>query len=360
MRMRYLKASNALAENIRRKLRRSGLIERQETVEHSDSYVYFPLISISRARVKKVIGSGTRFYIIEKATKNKERKPRNYREALKEILTEKERDMVSGGYDILGNIAILDIPKELGRKERALARAILDMHPSISTVIAKDSAVKGRYRTRRFRHILGKKDYIAAYKENGCTFRFDVRKTFFSNRLSYERARLTSMAKDNETVVVMFAGIGPFGIEIAKAHPSSRVICVELNPYAAKAAIYNVAINKTDNVEVLEDDVRIAAGKLKGKANRIIVPMPTSSLEFLDEISTVAGEGAVVHLYAFCSDAQGPEGAISKISEHAAVNGYAIEVLSARKARPYSSRESEMVIDYRISKKRKRKGTKTG
>jgi tRNA (guanine37-N1)-methyltransferase len=348
--MRYLKASKPLAEDIRRKLTGSGLIDRHGAVEHSDSYVYFPILSISRARIKKVVGRSTGFSIVEMAAGKREKRHKSYREALGKILTKKELETVPGRYDILGNIAILDVPKALKKKEGALADAILDLHPSVKTVISKDSAVKGKFRTRSFRHISGEWNYMATYRENGCVFRFDVRKTFFSNRLSYERSRIASLTGDEEAVVVMFAGIAPFGIEIAKAHPHAKITCIELNPYAAKAAEENIALNKTGNVAMINSDVKLASKRLKGKADRIIVPMPTASLDFLGDISDVAKRAAIVHLYTFCNNEGGAESVIKRIRGHAAANGYSVDIVSSRRVRPYSARESEAVIDYRITK----------
>ena len=56
----------------------------------------------------------------------------------------------------------------------------------IETVLLKAGPVEGRYRTRKLSYLTGAKKYMVEYRENGCLFRFDPRKTFFSSRLSFE------------------------------------------------------------------------------------------------------------------------------------------------------------------------------
>ncbi len=43
------------------------------------------------------------------------------REALKDVLDAGELEMLSGGFDIVGDIAILEIPEELRAKETEIA-----------------------------------------------------------------------------------------------------------------------------------------------------------------------------------------------------------------------------------------------
>jgi tRNA G37 N-methylase Trm5 len=58
--------------------------------------------------------------------------------------------------------------------------------------------------------------------------------------------------------MVMFAGVGPYAIQIAKKQPKVKeVIAIEINPVAVKYAKENVVLNKVqDKVKVIEGDVR--------------------------------------------------------------------------------------------------------
>lgn len=250
------------------------------------------------------------------------------------------------GYDILGNIAIIDVE----RGEKAVARKIMTDHNMITTVIAKAGAVSGKYRTRKFKYVAGEKTYIATYRENNCTFKFDVRKSFFSNRLSFERSRISEQVKNNEHVVVMFAGVGPFAVEIAKENKKASITAIELNKFAYQEMINNVKLNKTENVKPVLGDVKKLSVKFKNSANRIVMPLPRESLNFLDSVVEIAKNKAIVHLYAFGPNETAFDDSKKAIKRHAKDNNYKVKFLFERIARNYSPKEIEVVIDYRIIK----------
>ncbi len=344
--MQYLKVRKELAEQAKRKLVRESLLDKHAAIEHSDSYVLFPMQDISRATIKKLFGRGAD--VIERAGKETSKKNPNYRESLRDILTNGEYEEMVKGYDLLGNIAIIDVPESLMKKEKRIARVIMQIHSHVKTVVAKEGAVSGKFRTRKFRIVAGEKNYIAMYKENGCTFRFDVRKTFFSNRLGHERMRIVNLSKKKEDVAVLFGGIGPFTIEIAKANPKASVVNVELNPYAHKLALENIKLNKVKNATAVKKDVKaFAKGKHKN-FDRIIVPMPTTSLEYLDSIRSIAKKRALVHLYVFAHLDEGLNLIKKRLSDHAKDSGYKIKIVNTRIARPYSAKGAEFVVDYEL------------
>lgn len=253
------------------------------------------------------------------------------------------------GYDLLGNIAIIE--EESRAKERARARELLATHRQVSTVLAKAGAVTGIYRIRKVRYVAGERNYTADYRENNCLFRFDVRKTFFSNRLSFERTRILGLVKPMERVMVLFAGVGPFAIEIAKSHPKTTVRCIELNRNAYNYLLDNVRLNKVHNVTAQCGSVKRLSGDNEGFADRVVMPMPKTSLSFLDDALRVSKKKSVVHIYTF-----GPAESVvgdtkMAIREHAKRNGYKVRFLLDRVVRPYSARETEIVLDYAIIRK---------
>jgi len=256
---------------------------------------------------------------------------------------------LSRGYDLLGDIAIIDF-KGSRDEEKKAAKVLMEFNSSIKTVLAKAGAITGKYRIRKVRYVAGKRNFIAEYRENGCVFRFDVRKTYFSNRLSFERSRILKLVKKGENVVIMFAGVGPFAVEIAKNIKETKVIAIELNRDAYKYMLENIKLNKLGNMKAVCGDVHKIAKKYKGSADRVIMPLPNSSLEFLDDAYTVAGKNAVVHLYLFSKIEDGFDHVTSAIKEHSKRKKYKIKVLDKRVVRPYSATEQEVVIDYSIRK----------
>ena len=58
----------------------------------------------------------------------------------------------------------------------------MQMHKTVTTVLAKASAVNEKFRTRKLRFILGERTKETIYKENNCIMKVDVEKVYFSPR----------------------------------------------------------------------------------------------------------------------------------------------------------------------------------
>ncbi len=254
------------------------------------------------------------------------------------------------GYDILGNIAIVDLEGVRKGKEKSIARRILDEHRNVTTVLAKAGPVSGRFRVRRLRYLAGARRYTADYKENGCRFIFDVRKSFFSNRLSFERNRISSMSKKKENVIVMFAGVGPFAIEIAKRNPKANIIAIELNRNAYAAMCGNIVLNKLKNVTAVLGDVKEVSQRYAGFADRVVMPLPKDSIEFLGDAVECCRKRATIHVYMIVDRLDSGKEAISILKDHARANGYRTVASGSRIVRNYSPKEVEVVVDLGIRK----------
>lgn len=250
-------------------------------------------------------------------------------------------------YDLLGSIAVVNADAGTAK---AMAKAIMLSHPRVKTVLRRGGAVSGRFRTRRHVYVAGKRNYVADYRENGCEFRFDVRKSFFSPRLAFERQRVSAMSKPGETIIVMFAGVGPFAIEAAKAQGSSRVIAIELNRNAVSEMKRNIEINKARNVEAVLGDVHKEAGRYKGAADRIVMPLPASAFRFLPDAFKMAKASCTLHYYSFVESGRGAEAELSRIRRLALKSGRRVKLLGMRTARTYSASEIEVVLDIKVSR----------
>lgn len=274
-----------------------------------------------------------------------------YRELLRDGLGEEYESAVKG-YDVLGSIAIIG---ERGRNGRIVADAVMKVNKNVKTVVSKAGAVKGRYRRREFEFVAGERNFIAEYKENGCIFRFDIRKTFFSPRLSFERNRITELSKDGEHVIVMFAGVGPFAVEIAKRNRNSEIIAVELNRDSYRYMLENVKLNKTGNVKAILGDAKRACSGIEEWADRIIMPLPMSADKFLESAVRSARDGCIIHYYAFGNTGDLFSESSRMARKLAKSMGFTARIVGKRTVRPYAKGTSEVVLDIRIGKKKKRK-----
>jgi tRNA (guanine37-N1)-methyltransferase len=345
--MTYAKVAAKDAEKAKRLLRRMRLLDSSVPAEHSLGYVYFPVVDA--AKKNKKLPDAVR--IVPGSIAGREKAARSYADLLHKLLNSKESALLEHGYEQLGTISIIGSKLSQG-KERLVAKALMQTNSSIKTVLAKAGPISGRYRTRKVRYVAGARTYTALYKENNCVFKFDVRKVYFSSKLAYERARIASKVRDNENVVVMFAGAGPFAIEIAKAHPKAHVVAMEINRHGYESMLENIKLNRTYNVKAVLGDVRRVYGKYRGFADRVIMPLPMSSLQFLDEAYAVSKKKATIHVYSFGTIGSAFDDIWKEIKAHAKSNNCSVRLLGKREVRQYSSTEVEMEIEHRIVKRK--------
>ncbi len=133
-------------------------------------------------------------------------------------------------YDVFGNIAIVKFPAKTNAAiKKRFAGKIMADNRAITTILEKTGKFHGRLRKQETKWLAGVKTKEALYKENGCVFRFNVDKTYFSPRLSNERKEIAGIVKGN--VLVMFAGAGPYSIVIAKNSKAEKVYSNEVNRF---------------------------------------------------------------------------------------------------------------------------------
>ncbi|MEM4625571.1 MAG: class I SAM-dependent methyltransferase family protein [Candidatus Pacearchaeota archaeon] len=257
--------------------------------------------------------------------------------------------MVPKSFDVLGNIAILKFNDNVKLSEKkAVAKEMLEKHKNIETVLEKVTKVKGRLRTFKTEYLAGVKTKIALYKENNCLFKFDVEKTYFSPRLSNERKEVALQVKEGEEVLVMFAGVAPYPIVIAKLAKPKRVVSVEINRVASKFARENVKLNKVDNVEIIQGDVKRIANKFFDrniKFDRIVMPRPKLKDTFLDAAFLLVKKNSIINYYGF-SDKE--ENVLNEIKSLSDIYKKKIKILLIKKAGEIAPHKYRWRIDFKV------------
>ncbi len=205
------------------------------------------------------------------------------------------------GYDVIGNIVILKFSRDVKMSEKKkVAKKFLLQNKHVTTVLEKTDKIKGRLRTPTTKYLAGDKTKEALYKENGCEFRLNVDECYFSSRLASERKEIASMTKKNESVLVMFGGVAPFAIAIAKLAKPKKVISVELGKACCRYALENVKRNKlAGRVEIIQGDVRKKVPLLKEKFDRIVMSRPNLKESFLDVTFPNIKKNGMIHYYGF-------------------------------------------------------------
>ncbi|WP_297551406.1 class I SAM-dependent methyltransferase family protein [Thermococcus sp.] len=319
------------AEKTRRKLLELGVLAKGYSVKREGDFVLFP-----------VTGPLDGFELVEAEFERLEKRPHSYREVVD--VPEKVKPLLPSSFDIIGDIAIIELPDELKPYGKAIGEAILKVHRHIKAVFAKGSKIEGEYRVRELVHLAGENRTETIHRENGIRLRLDVAKVYFSPRLATERMRIFRKTRPGEIVFDMFAGVGPYSILLAKK--AKLVFACDLNPWAVRYLEENVRLNKTNNVIPVLGDVRKVAGKIK--ADRVIMNLPKFADRFLREALLSVKPGGVIHYYGF-----GPEENLfseheAKIKAVARELGLNVEFLERRKVRPYAPRQFNIAIDFRV------------
>lgn len=212
-------------------------------------------------------------------------------------------------YDLLGNVLLIKFRNEdkISLKDKKkIAEKLLKEKKSVRTVLEKAEKFSGRLRTIKTRYLAGEKTKEALYRENNCEFRLNVETCYFSSRLGNERLEITKNMKKNENVLVMFGGVAPFAIVMAKngnLGKKGKIVSVELGRECNKYAVENVKRNKLDGkVEIIGGDVRKVIGsekKVNDKFDRIVMARPNLKDSFLDVAFSCIKKKGMIHYYGF-------------------------------------------------------------
>lgn len=210
---------------------------------------------------------------------------------------------IPSSYDVIGSkekaVAIVEIPEDLQKKEKEIANEILTRHKNVKSVLKKTSERKGIHRMTEYKLLAGDQDTEVIHKEHYCKFKLDPRSVYFSTREGTERLRISNQVKSKETIMLMFAGIGAYGIIIAKKQPKvEKIISVEINPSAYEYMKENIRINKLGHKIVpVFGDVKEKCKDWYGKCDRVIMPLPHDAWKFLDIAFKCLKSNGHIHMY---------------------------------------------------------------
>ncbi len=276
------------------------------------------------------------------------------KKALGDKLTLEELKNVSKSFDIIGDIAVVRISPKLKHKEAIIAETLVGIHRNVKTVFNQIGPVNNDFRLRKLEWIWGEKKVKTIHKESGCFYKVDLAEVYFSPRLSYERMRIARLVKKGEVVVNMFAGVGCFSIMIAKSSEASKVYSIDLNPKAVQLMSENISLNKVEGrVEaILGDAWEIIETKYRGKADRVLMPLPIKAFEYLDiALIALRSIGGFIHYYEFIYGKKGEKlekDIIEKIKEKMTRMHISYELVSSKVVRSVGPNWFQVVLDLKI------------
>jgi tRNA (guanine37-N1)-methyltransferase len=327
----YVKATKGQAEATRRKLIALGVFDSGRAVEREDNHVFFPVSS-------KLDG----FEVVEREGTQVARKPRSLHEVLEHRLSDDELRHLPSSFNVVGDIAVLELDDTLLPKKGLIGSALVETFPNIKVACLKTRQVGGDFRVPGVQVMAGEGRTETVHREHGLYYKLDVAKAYFSPRLSGERMRVIRQIEDGERILVMFAGVGPYAV-LAASLKKVKVTAVELNPDAVEYMRWNVLRNKV-KVEVVEGDVRDATPRL-GEFDRIIMPLPKEADTFLDVALPALSRGGVIHYYTFAGNTLAATG---YLAETLANLGVRPDILEAVVCGSYSPSLNRICADFRV------------
>ncbi len=341
-------------EELRHALKERKLLRPDAKITTDTNFIYVPLIRGLTEAEKRELGAvvvTTREFVIFESKRSVE-----------DILGFKP------SFEVVGDIAVLTESVDPS-KEGEVADTLMDLHRNIKVAAKRVSAVEGVYRTRQVDVITGEKRTETLHTEHGCRFKLDLEKVYFNPRLGGERNRVASQVVQSgkaEEVIDMFAGVGPFTIQIAKRAPNCHVTAIDINPDAIRYLKENMELNHVENVDAVVGDIKDIHDRFQNTADRIIMNLPKSAYLFLREaLSMLKPEGGIIHFYDLESAYSDTEKEKSEAVDRAIKQAkerllttvqelsdefphYSVKILDARRVKAYAPYAYIIGIDARI------------
>jgi tRNA (guanine37-N1)-methyltransferase len=303
-----IKVNNQLGEFTIKLLNKVGIINKKLKIKKNQNSLYMPIIhKPTESECKFLKKSISGFEILTGSFNLKKNHIKKIDDLLETHIPKHLLRNLPQSMDIVGDIAILEIPFELKKYSEFLAKANLRIHKNVKTVLAKSSPIKSNYRLRSFKFLAGEKRTQTIHIEFGCKYHLDITKVYFSPRLSHEHNRVASLVGRDEVVLDLFAGVGPFSIPIAKNNPEARIISIDVNPIAVEFLKKNIRLNRVDNnlFPFVGDARQLINKNFIGLADRVVMNLPGTAKEFIDvACKAVKPCGGIIHYYEFirCPD----------------------------------------------------------
>ena len=348
-----MRVSKALGEKAMILVKRLNFFDRELKVRLAGDCLSIPLIHKPTPQHIKELKKGLPEFEISVDQFSKHVKPStNLLDVLEGRLPPHLLASLPQAIDFVGDIAVVEIPPELEPHKKLLGEAVLATHKRVRTVLAKSGAVSGEYRLREFEVIAGVDKTGTVHKEYGCAYHVDLAKAYFSPRLGHEHERVASQVDEGETVIDMFAGVGPFSILIAKRHENARVYAIDVNPDAIQYLKRNISANHVQDrvTPILGDARQVIKKKLSGVADRVIMNLPEKSVEYVDTAcEALKPKGGIMHYYEFVSAPNPLETSKLRLIEAMKkINRNVKKIQSARVVRATAPYTWQVVVDAEI------------
>ncbi len=322
------------AEDVRQELLKKDLLEKHLTILKEGTNILFP--------VKQKVDMG---FAIEERDFPEAFKPIGHYSDVVEI-PEKFKSLLPSSLDIIGDVALIRLPKDLRGHGTSIGKAILNAYKNVRCVFS-DEGIAGEYRIRKVSNLAGENRTRTVHKEYGLTYTVDVAKAYFSPRLATERVRVVEQVEPGEVVLDLFTGVGPYAIMIAKKRSPLLIHAVDNNPDAIDMLEENIRKNKVENVRPFLGDAHKAL-KIIDDVDRLVMDLPQSAKEFYIDALRCVKNGGMMHYYEILDSVTLDEHKEDLVKE-AGREGTEVEILSTRAVKTYSPAQQHFAFDIKVS-----------
>ncbi len=277
------------------------------------------------------------------------------KQELKGKLTEEELSLLPRGFQTLGNVIILKLKSKLISKKRIISEVCLTMFPKINSVFINLGKIAGTFREpEKIEFLVGENNPIVEHKEHGIKYRFDITKIMFSKGNLKERKFLSTLVKEGEVVVDMFAGIGYFSLPIGKHSKPEKIYSIEFNAVSYKCLVENIKINHLEQKIIpikgncKEEVLKLSKSGIR--ADHVIMGVFPAPKNFIKEaLSLTKDEGTFFH-YEGIAEKEKYISLFKDFIEIAEKNKYKCELESYRFVKSYGPNLYHIVLDILVKK----------
>ena len=343
----FLKVPANEGERIRKALIELDLLDTDYKIVSQNNSLYMPLREKAQDNQVSDIVGPIDFEEGEREFESALQGPRTLAEALEGELSPKELELVPRAYDLIGDIAVLEIPEELSKHSDLIGRVFHGVHKNFSTVLAKGGAISGTLRTREYRHLAGVNKTTTIHTEYGCRLAVDLAKAYFSPRLLEEHNRIPQLVLENEWVVELFCGVGPFQIHNT-TRLEAHVVAIDINSDAIALLKESMNLNRlVGTIEPVIGDARIFISDRKELiADRVIMNHPSAAFDFITDACRILKPMGTIHYYDFIGGDNPEDDIKQKASKLVEESGRSVhEVGLVRRVRDSAPYEYQMVVD---------------
>ncbi|NLZ17208.1 MAG: methyltransferase [Desulfobulbaceae bacterium] len=211
--------------------------------------------------------------------------------------------LLPGGFDTIGDIALLTLPQSILSQADRIGEVILTLFKHIGVVALRQGNYSGAQRLIALKVVAGEQRLTTLHRENGVSLYLDLATVYFSTRLAGERMRIAQLVQAQEKVCVLGSGAGPYPLTIARHSQAQTVDGIEMNPAAHSCGLQSLRKNRClTTVRLHSGEASAKLASLQQSFDRIVIALPWHAASLLQSALGHLRPKGILHCYAMEMD----------------------------------------------------------